>query len=222
MFATASAFSTQPLQHPDPMYGQRRKSRGRSPSVKRLYEKRKMEGRCAYFGCRNQPEAGRVSCLKHLESAAREVKRIKDERKRQGLCANCGKRPGFWGIDCILCRQLKTKHPLPYGARRALRMYREAEKKFEAECREAKARCAVRKLLARGDITGPRARALELYAGLDHGAWRTYAHVGKLMKISRERVRQLLYPSKVILTEMLNGDVPWSPFTTRQPASPQE
>src|SRR5215510_6294469 len=203
MSTTVPILPTPPLQRADPICAQRRKSRGRSPSVKRLYEKRKAEGLCIYFGCPRRRHPGRVSCLKHLQRSARDVKRIKDERKRQGLCAHCGKRPGFWGIDCIVCRQLKTKHPLPYGARRVLRMYREAEKKFEAECREAKARCAVRKLLARGDITGPRARALELYAGLDHGAWRTYAHVGKLMKISRERVRQLLYPSKVILTEML-------------------
>jgi DNA-directed RNA polymerase sigma subunit (sigma70/sigma32) len=34
---------------------------------------------------------------------------------------------------------------------------------------------------------------LRLYAGVDDGQWRNYAEVGRLMRISRERVRQLLY-----------------------------
>ena len=58
-----------------------------------------------------------------------------------------------------------AKHPLPFGARRALRLYREAEHEREREQIEVEARHAVRKLLASGDINGDAAKALGLYAG---------------------------------------------------------
>jgi hypothetical protein len=103
-----------------------------------------------------------------------------------------------------------------------LRLYRKAERKFEIEQRQAQARCAIRKLLARRDLNGDHAKALRLYAGLDTDHWRTGVEVGKLMGISRERVRQLLYPSKVILAEMLGGNVPWKPLTPKPSASSQE
>jgi len=73
----------------------------------------------------------------------------------------------------------------------------------------------MRALIATGIVTGDYARALSLYAGLDDGVWRSYGQVGTVMHISRERVRQLLYPSKVILTDMLSGDVPWRPLTRK-------
>jgi hypothetical protein len=90
-----------------------------------------------------------------------------------------------------------------------LRLYREAERLFELEQRQAHARFAIRKLLAAGEVTGDREKALRLYAGLDAGHWRTYQEVGRLMNLSKERVRQLLNPSKAILTRMLAGNVPW-------------
>jgi hypothetical protein len=138
-------------------------------------------------------------------------KELYTKRMREGLCIYCGTRPGFWGVRCVICRQRFAKHPLPYGARRALRLYREAEKKREREQIEVEARHAVRKLLASGDINGKQAKALRLYAGVDDGKWRTYVEVGNAMQISKERVRQLLVLSKIALAPILGDRVPWGP-----------
>jgi hypothetical protein len=111
------------------------------------------------------------------------------------MCADCGEQPQFWGIRCLLCWQRfkKGAKTLPSGATRALRLYRDAERKLVIELRQANARFEIRKLLATGDIAGDQEKALRLYAGVDDGQWRNYAEVGRLMRISRERVRQLLY-----------------------------
>jgi len=103
-----------------------------------------------------------------------------------------------------------------------LRLYREADQKRELEQRQTDARFAIRKLLATRTISGDHARALKLYAGLDGGPWRSYSQVGKLMKISKERVRQLLYPSKIVLTAGLAGNAPWPPVTTKSSLTPKE
>lgn len=191
---------------------QRKRTRA---SARRQYEKRKAAGMCGYFGCAAKPLPGKTYCRTHLKRMSKcQSQRLKT-RKRDGLCIVCGSRPQFWGLKCVICRQTGRTHPLPHGARRALRAFRDAEVKLELEQREAKARYAVRKILASGDISGARARALRLYAGLAQGRWRNGVEVAKLMGISRERVRQLLYPSKVILSEMLGGDVPWKPLSRK-------
>ena len=193
-------------------------------SSRRQYMKRKAKGLCAYGGCRTKPDAGHVHCARHLVLMSRNNRARVQERKARGLCIYCGERPQFWSIRCVICRQLfvRNKHSLPAGARRALHLYREAEKKREVEQLQLQARFSIRKLLATGTVTGHYARALKLYAGLDDSVWRTYSQVAKLMSISKERVRQLLYPSKIILTEMLGGDVPWPPLTTKPSLTPQE
>lgn len=136
---------------------------------------------------------------------SRERKKEARARKRQGRCVDCGERPQFWGTRCLLCRQRfkKGAKALPSGATRALRRYRDAERKLAIELRQANARFEIRKLLATGDLAGDLERALRLYAGLDDGRWRNYAEVGRLMRISRERVRQLLYPYRAVLTETM-------------------
>ena len=96
-----------------------------------------------------------------------------------------------------------------------MRLYREAEKRREAEQIEVEARYAVRKLLASGVINGNAAKALRLYAGIDNGKWRTYSEVGQLMKISKEWVRKLLLPSKVALSLTLGDRVPWRSWRKR-------
>jgi hypothetical protein len=193
-------------------------------SSRRQYAKRKAEGLCAYSGCRTLPEAGHVHCPRHLMLMARNNRARVLERKAKGLCIYCGERPQFWSVRCVICRQLfvRNKHSLPAGARRALRLYREAERKRELEQLQLQARFSIRKLLATGTIRGDYARALKLYTGLDDGAWRTYSQVAKVMHISKERVRQLLYPSKLILTEMLGGNTPWPPLSTKKPVSGKE
>ena len=142
-------------------------------------------------------------------------------RKDKGLCIHCGLRPQFWGVRCLLCRQQFTpgQNKLPRGLRRALQSYRQAEELFELEQRQVRTRFVIRKLLAMEDITGAPARALRLYAGIEDGSWRTYEQVGQMMHLSKERVRQLLRPSKIILTELLDGKVPWKQSTVPRTAS---
>lgn len=159
------------------------------------------QGQCAYFNCPAKAVKGHRHCRNHLARMSRQRKKEVRARKRQGMCVDCGERPQFWGVRCFFCRQRfkQGAKALPSGATRALRLYREAERKLAIELRQAKARFEIRKLLATGDIAGDRKKALRLYAGLDDGHWRTYAEVGRLMRISRERVRQLLYPYRALL-----------------------
>ena len=180
---------------------------------RREYEKRKVAGLCAYASC---PVAVRLHryCGKHLQAMAERQRRVFKQRKKDGLCTYCGTQPPFWGVRCILCRQKFCKDLLPAGARRALRIYREAERQFELELTQARARFEIRQLLARGNITGDYARALRLYAGTNASRgsrWRTYREVGLLMHLSTERVRQLLKPSKIILADKLADKIPWKP-----------
>jgi len=176
---------------------------------RRQYQQRKAAGVCVAFGCSAFPKYSRLYCGKHLQRMSKENRKRIRNRKEQGLCIYCGVRPQFWGVRCIICRQHFVKGPLPFGARRALRLYREAETDFKLELLQATARFGIRKLLASGDIKGQQAKALRLYAGLDRGRWRTYTEVGKLMHITKERVRQLLKPSKILLADLLGNETPW-------------
>lgn len=188
-------------------------SKAHSQSARQFSSKRPhrrvAQGHCAYFSCPAHAVKGHSYCPDHLAKMSRERKKKVKARKRQGVCVDCGERPRFWGIRCILCRQrfMKSAKALPSGAIRALRLYHEAERKLAIELSQANARFEIRKLLATGDIGGDRAKALRLYAGVDDGHWRNYAEVGRLMHISRERVRQLLYPYRAVLTETLSADL---------------
>ena len=180
---------------------------------RRNYEKRTAAGLCTYAGCTAAASSHRY-CEKHLQAMAERQRRRLQKRKKEGLCRDCGKRPAFWGLQCIICRQTSSRNPLPLGARRALREYREAEKKLELEMSQAHARFEIRRLLASGSVTGDYAKALRLYAGTSVSRcsrWRTYQEVGRLMHLSIERVRQLLKPSKIILADKLGDKVPWKP-----------
>ncbi len=177
----------------------------------RIYEKRKAAGICTSTGCREKPDPGRTHCQWHLQEMSERNKKLYQRRIREGLCIYCGTRPGFWGVRCVICRQKFATHPLPYGARQALRLYRQAEERHKVEQNRIEARLAIRKLLGTRDISGNAAKALRLYAGVDDGRWRTYREVGKVMHVSKERVRQVLLPSKVALAEILGDNVPWRP-----------
>ena len=157
---------------------------------------------CIYFGCSAQAAPGHFQCADHLARMSRARKKHFHERRRAGLCVDCGKMPQFWGLRCMICRRcrLKDADALPPGAARALRLYHDAERKLAIEQLQAQARFEVRKLFATGDIKDPQAKALRLHVGVDDGVWRNHAKVGRLMNISRERVRQLLHPYKAILS----------------------
>ena len=192
-------------------------------SRKAEYQQGKAVGLCVYIGCKSKRQSPYLRCPKHLERMAGIHFALVRKRKAEGLCVYCAMRPPFWSVRCVICRQLpvKNKNQLPAGLRRALRLYREAERQRQLEQRQIQARIAIRKLLGTGAVSSSHARALELYAGFDQGAWRTYAQVGELMHITKERVRQLLYPSKSLLAQMLNGNVPWPPLN-QKPLTPQE
>lgn len=177
-------------------------------SLRRHYEKRKAAGVCAYFGCSSKPVIDHKHCQKHLDRMSKDNKKLRKARKEQALCIYCGELPQFWGVRCIICRQRFTKNLLPVGARRALRLYRDAERQLELELLQAHARFRIRTLLTTGDVTGKRARALRLYAGLDTGQWRTYEEVGRLMHVTKQRVHKLLKPSKIILSDSLGYNAP--------------
>jgi hypothetical protein len=144
------------------------------------------------------------------------ARKRRNERIQKALCIHCGKRPSFWGRRCVICRQAFSKDPLPSGARRALRLYRAQEAKRQREEIERGARAEVLKLLRGTKVKGKHAEALQLYSGLDIGSWRTYEEVARRMKLSKERVRQLLQPSKVVLARILHDRVPWKPIAEKQ------
>lgn len=183
-------------------------SRPRLPKHRSQYARRKGSGLCAYYGCTAKPEVDRQYCHKHLKSMSRRRKIVVSKRKNESLCVYCGLRPQFWSVHCVICRQRFCKDPLPNGARRALRLYREAEEQFEIELIQVRARLDARKLLASGDLNRDQAKALSLFAGLDSAHWRSYGQVGRLMGLSKERVRQLLQPSKSTLALSLKERVP--------------
>src|SRR5260370_27063754 len=185
---------------------------GRVESSKATYEKRKANRLCAYGGCVAKSTRGHTRCRKHLQEMSNRNKEQYKRRMRAGLCTYCGMRPGFWGVRCVVCRQRFVKNPLPFGARKALRLYREAESKRARERIQVEARHAVRKLLASGDTNGKNAKALRLYAGIDSGEGRTDKQGGQVMKIKKERVRQLLLPSKINFTPLLCDNFPWKPI----------
>jgi len=175
------------------------------------YRKRKASGFCSRGNCPAKAEVGRTQCRMHLEEMAAHAKNRQRELLAQNLCLYCGRRPQFWGLKCIICRQIFARDPLPKGARRALRNYREAEARHRKENIQGDAREAVFGFLASGQIKGKRAEALRLYAGVDTGNWRTYKEVGKIMNLTGERVRQLLLPAKLSLKATFSGPVPWRP-----------
>jgi hypothetical protein len=177
------------------------------------YLKRKVAGLCTTTGCPAKTKTGHAHCRKHLRLMSKQHKTRYQSRALQTLCIYCGERPQFWGVRCVICRQRFANDPLPSGLRRALRAYREAEKKHEIELAQVEARFAARKLLASGDVMGASAEALRLYVGIDGGKWRTYEEVGSRMGISEERVRQLLKPLKGALSEIWGCEGPWKPAT---------
>src|SRR5256886_13774828 len=185
------------------------------------YAKRTVSGRCAQARCRSKAEPGRSKCQKHLRTMSAHNLKLRRKRNREGLCTRCGKRPQFWGLKCIICRQEFAVSPLPKAALRALRHYRESEARRHLEDSRHAARLAALELIDTGKINGKHAAALRLYVGMDNGKWRTYKEVGVCLNVSIERVRQLLLPAKVALRSMLEEQVPW-PAPKGKPASSLE
>jgi hypothetical protein len=186
---------------------------------KAKYRKRRTDGLCGYGCCSEKAEPGRSQCQRHLQKMSERAQERRNERIAGGLCISCGERPQFWGRHCILCRKVYSSNPLPYGARRALRLYREAEARRDRLKNQREIREAVLKLLASGQISEKSAEALRLYAGIEFVKWRTYEEVGKLMNLSRERVRQLLLPLKHTLNVELSCGVPWRTRKRFEPAN---
>lgn len=188
---------------------QNRKLRDRLKS-KSFYVKRREAGLCTYGACPELPKEGHSQCPMHLQLMRNSEKERRNKRIAKGLCTRCGELPRFWGLKCVLCRQIVAGDPLPAGARKALRQYRMEQAKQLQRSVEDDTRAAVIDLLSKGTVSGKHAEALRLYAGVKTHEWRTYEEVGKIMRLTKERVRQLLVPSKVMLSEQLSGRVPWA------------
>src|SRR5258707_11349346 len=92
------------------------------------YLKRTTASLCSYASCHMPPDSGHRQSQTHLRLAAERARERIRKRKAQGLCVQCGRLPQFWGVRCIFCRQIFARNPLPSGARKALRQYRENER----------------------------------------------------------------------------------------------
>lgn len=186
---------------------------------KSFYEKRREASLCSYGTCSELPQEGHSQCPMHLQRM-RDSERVRRKvRIANGLCIRCGELPKFWGLKCVLCRQTVAMDPLPAGARKALRLYRMEEARKLKRNIEDDTRAAVIDLLSKGTVSGKCADALRLYAGVDTHEWRTYEEVGNVMRLTKERVRQLLLPPKIILSAQLSGRVPWA---TSKPSNPNQ
>ena len=185
----------------------------RHGTIRKLkYLARKQTGLCTYGGCHKSQELGHVYCQKHLQRLRESARTRSNVRMLDGICVSCGKRPQFWGTRCIICRQTYATHPLPFGARRALRVYREDENRRRSEETQRDAQTAALKLISSQEIDGKRAEALRLHLGLIDGKKRSLKQVGEKMGLSRERARQLLLPAKTALGEMLSEQRPSHEF----------
>jgi DNA-binding XRE family transcriptional regulator len=102
-----------------------------------------------------------------------------------------------------------SSDPLPRAAKLALRKYRLQEtRRVEVECRH-NLRVAAREMIAQGHLNPREKEALVLALGLEDNDWRTHKQVAELMHLSVERVRQLLLPSRVALSEALKERFTW-------------
>jgi hypothetical protein len=150
---------------------------------KREFQDRVSQGMCGYFGCPNRQKLGRTQCPRHLDemiaySAARRAK-----RKQKKLCIDCGERPGWWGVRCVVCRTGYVKDPLPLGARKALRRHRRLEA-------IASRRYQAQQALAL--VTDARARQVLISRhGLADSVDRTLEEIGTALGVTRERIRQI-------------------------------
>lgn len=218
MFVTVKTSSSKPPRSTrGTKFSQRSRERGeddRAQERKRsrlCHQKRTAAGLCSYGGCSEKAEVGGRQCKSHLRQMAKRAYERTKWRKAQGLCTYCGARPQFWGSKCVFCRQLFAKSPLPAAAKRALRRYREEQAKNLHDQIRRDTQAAVLKLLATNEVRGRSAVALELYAGLDNGKWKTYRQVAELMDTTKQNVHRLLRPLKLILCSELSGRVPWAP-----------
>ena len=176
---------------------------------RRNYQKRKAANLCVYSsGCFAKPQTGHSYCPQHLGRISHSRKEVERKRKKLGLCTYCGLRPQFWGVRCVVCRLQVFDDPLPFGARKALRIYRQAEKQFQIDQLQSRARFAVRKLLLIEDIRKLEEKALRLLVGLDDGQWRSYAEVGQRMNVTKQRVHRLVAPYSTTIFRLLNEDEP--------------
>lgn len=173
------------------------------------YQKRRLAGLCCYGNCAQKTVNGRSCCESHLRQKAHHISTIYNRRKDQKLCRDCGMRPRYWGRRCLICRQSVSKDPLPRQARMELRKYREQQAQDDRAKTREMVRTAAREWMARTHLREREREALTLYLGLHDNEWRTYKQVAQLMRLSGERVRQLLVPSRDALGSVLGDSTPW-------------
>ena len=147
---------------------------------------RKGKGLCLCFGCKSRPEIGRTMCRPHLVELTKSNKALRSARAAAGMCVYCNKRPGWFGVYCVICRVdigKRAPNSLPLAARRALKQYQ----RFE----DILARRTVADDLIRLLDDKRAEHLLALRHGLVDGVDHTLEEIGLEMSITRERVRQL-------------------------------
>jgi RNA polymerase sigma factor (sigma-70 family) len=162
----------------------------RKRAAKKEYvAQRKAQGLCAWGGCPNPFSEGHVYCDAHLKDMVRSQRVRIDTRRAKGLCIACGKGPALGLSWCIACRPRFCDSALPRGV---MRSEREREKGEEA--RVTAARREERNRRVNQDLhllDKRRQRLLILRYGLRGGEDKTLSEVGRMLGLTRQRVKQL-------------------------------
>ena len=155
-------------------------------------EKRKAQGLCAYGGCTQKLQT-LTQCAEHANRMSAYVKKRRVERQRQGLCIDCGQPKDLDVVHCSRCN--------PKAAEVARRKEVKRQQRIEKQNREKEVRIARNQYLEAiiPLLNARNARLISLRFGIGETQDRTLAATGKILGISRERVRQ-------IATAVLNGD----------------
>jgi hypothetical protein len=111
---------------------------------------------------------------------------LRHRRTSRRLCIQCGKRPAWWTLFCVICRTGNDHHYkfiLPSGARKALQKHRHHER---IDARRQQAEIAVEW------TDNPRiAKIFSMRHGLEDGSDRTLEEIGAVFSVTRERIRQI-------------------------------
>lgn len=150
--------------------------------AKRVTEERKAAGLCTTSPCPNPPKPGHVMCQEHLNAMLVASKERRQRRRQAQLCGDCGTRPQWFGVRCVLCRSKYTKSPLPVGAIRAINEYRRNE---VITARRSMAAAACEFIHARDK------QMVSLRHGLIDGYDWTLEEIGHEFGCTREYVRQV-------------------------------
>lgn len=192
---------------------------------------------CTACGCNNSTAGtGHVVCAPCRAKMVIASKNRRERRIAAGLCCQCGTRPLYSDVFCLVCLEqqrnwgnptvYKNRRTLPNRAIKALREYRAEEAdNFRAFDLSVKRQLA-NMVLDNDEVLVPRKRrgaykhgeskrepvytplderqkvAITMYYGLDGQQPKTLEEVGQAFGVTRERIRQLIKPFKVMANQI--------------------